>query len=239
MRCSESGPTSWPARFLAHRYLRDSLVLGLAVLIFGMAFGVLAVTNGLSVAKTMAMSLFVFTGASQFAAVGVIAGGGTAAAAVASALLLAGRNTFYGISMARYLPANRAGRALAIQLTIDESTALALAQQTRTARTRAFLASGTLVFLFWNLGTFAGAVGGEWIGDPRALGLDAAFPAGYISLVWPALRTRGGMVAALAGASIAIVAIPLTQPGIPVLLAAFGALIGLGASRRQLGRSKP
>ncbi len=231
MRSSKSDLGRLAITMQKHPYLRDAFILGLAVSVFGMAFGVLAVTNGLSLAQTMVMSLLVFTGASQFAAVGIIAAGGTATAAVASALLLAGRNTFYGIAVARYMPSNRLAKLLAAQLTIDESTALALAQKTPTARRFAFLASGCLVYLFWNIGTFVGAIGGESIGDPASLGLDAAFPAGFISLIWPALKTKGGLVAALAGAGIALIAIPLTQPGVPVLLAALGAVAGVVVSR--------
>jgi len=238
MRSSSPEPDPQISQAQAEPFLRDALILGLAVTVFGMAFGVLAVTNGLSLAKTMTMSLFVFTGASQFAAIGVIAGGGTASAAVASALLLAGRNAFYGMAMARYMPKNRLARGLAAHLTIDESTALAQSRKDPFSRSKAFLAAGCSIFLFWNLGTLAGAIGGEWIGDPRALGLDAAFPAGFISLMWPALRTRSGLVAALSGASIALVAIPFTQPGVPVLVSVLGVGAGIAVAR-QLGGSKP
>ena len=207
--------------------MRDAVILGAAVGLFGAGFGVLATTNGLSVAQTMAMSIFVFTGASQFAAVGVVASGGTAAAAAGSALLLAARNGFYGITMSRFIGGPWWRKAAAAHLTIDESTALGTSQDDIDDVEGAFFAGGISVFVFWNLGTLVGAVGGEAIGDPNALGLDAAFPAGFISLAAPAIRHRPGQLAALSGAAIAVVAVPFTRPGVPILLAALGAMIAL------------
>ena len=209
------------------RYRRDALIIGAATGIFGAAFGVLAASPGLSLAKTMAISLLVFTGASQFAAVGVVASGGNQVTAVASALLLAARNGFYGLAIARYLGLRLTGRILAAQLVIDESTALALAQPDPADRERAFLACGLSVFGFWNLGTVIGAVGGGAIGDPGALGLDAAFPAGFIALAAPAFGHRRGLVAAAVGAGVALVATPFVRPGVPILLAAIGAVVAL------------
>jgi 4-azaleucine resistance transporter AzlC len=203
------------------------VVLGLAVGVFGVAFGVLAVTSGLSVVQTVAMSILVFTGASQFTAASIIGAGGSPAAALASALLLAARNAFYGISVSGLVPpgTSRLRRLAAAQLTIDESTALALAQPDPGDRFGAFLAGGVSVFVFWNLGTLLGAIGGDAIGDPTALGLDAAFPAGFIALMMPALRHRSGLLAAVSGAGIAAALIPFTRPGIPVLVAAIGAVL--------------
>ncbi len=195
--------------------------------VFGVAFGVLATTSGLSIAQASAMSVLVFTGASQFAAASVIGAGGSPAAALASALLLAARNGFYGISVAKLVPAGTPWwkRVVTAQLTIDESTALGLAQSDPAHRYDAFLAGGLSVFVFWNLGTLLGAVGGDAIGDPAALGLDAAFPAGFLALMMPALRHRSGLLAAVAGAGIAAALIPYTRPGVPVLAAALGAVL--------------
>jgi 4-azaleucine resistance transporter AzlC len=223
-------------------YLRDALVIGAATGVFGAAFGVLATTNGLTVAKTMAMSLLVFTGASQFAAVGVVGAGGGEGAALGSALLLGARNGFYGIALASHLKARLWHRVVGAQLVIDESTALALAQSNRADRQGAFFACGLSVFGFWNLGTLLGAVGGEAIGDPAALGLDAAFPAGFIALAAPAFGNRQGLVAAGTGAAIALAATPFVAPGLPILLASAGALVALAVPHRPeptaSGRSK-
>jgi predicted branched-subunit amino acid permease len=200
--------------------VQDAVVLGIAVGVFGVAFGVLATTNGLTVAQAAASSVLIFTGASQFAAVSVVGAGGAPVAAAAGALLLASRNGLYGLAVAPILPRPLGRRLLAAQLVIDESTALAWAQTDPRARRGAFIAGGLSVFVFWNLGTLVGAVGGAAIGDPAALGLDAAFPAGFVALVAPLLRTRPGQVAAVGGALLAAAAIPLTEPGLPILVAA-------------------
>lgn len=218
-------------------YVRDGIIIGAATGVFGAAFGVLAVSAGLSVPKVMALSLLVFTGASQFAAVGVVAAGGSQAAAVASALLLGARNGFYGVALARHLRSRLLGRVAEAQLVIDESTALSLAQPDPEDRERAFLAAGLAVFVFWNLGTLGGALGGEVIGDPSALGLDAAFPAGFIALAAPAFGHRRGLVAAATGAMIALAATPLVRPGLPILLASLGAVLALAVPTET--RSEP
>ncbi|MGH1493305.1 MAG: AzlC family ABC transporter permease [Acidimicrobiales bacterium] len=220
-------------------YLRDAIVIGAATGVFGVAFGVLATTNGLTVAKTMAMSLLVFTGASQFAAVGVVGAGGSEGAALGSALLLGARNGFYGIALAGHLKAKLWKRIAGSQLIIDESTALALAQKNPADRQGAFWACGLSVFGFWNLGTLLGAIGGEAIGDPQALGLDAAFPAGFIALAAPAFGHRRGLVAAAAGAIIALSVTPFVKPGLPILLAAAGALIALAVPEQPEPVTEP
>lgn len=208
-------------------YVNNALVIGAATGVFGAAFGVLAATNGLTVGQTMAMSLLVFTGASQFASVGVIASGGSEATAVGSALLLGARNSFYGIALAEHLRLRLWKRFVGAQLVIDESTALSLGQKRIEDRTPAFWACGLSVFVFWNLGTLLGVIGGDAIGDPEALGLDAAFPAGFIALAAPAFGHRRGIAAAAVGALIAVVAIPFTQPGLPIVLAAGGAVVAM------------
>lgn len=200
---------------------RDAWVLGVAVGFFGMSFGVLATTAGLSVPQASVMSLLVFTGASQFATVGVLAAGGSLASAFGSALLLAARNAAYGVALAPTLSRHRLGqRLLAAHLVIDESTALATAQQAPQARERAFWVTGVAIFVCWNIGTLFGAIAGDAIGDPEAFGLDAAFPAGFVALALPHLRTRAGRVAAACGALIALLLIPLTPPGVPIVAAA-------------------
>jgi 4-azaleucine resistance transporter AzlC len=208
-------------------------VLGAAVGVFGIAFGVMADESGLSVAKACALSLLVFTGASQFAAVSVAGAGGSSVTAVASALLLAARNGVYGLALSGRLRSRGVRRAVAAQLVIDESTAMAVAQSDPTSVEGAFWWAGASVFVAWNLGTLIGVLAGNTIGDPEALGLDAAFPAGFVSLMMPQLRERSKRGAATLGAAVAVVAIPLTRPGIPVLLAAPAALVALVAVRER------
>ena len=218
-------------------YLRDAVVIGAATGVFGAAFGVLATTTGLTTAQTMVMSLLVFTGASQFAAGGVVSAGGTESAALGSALLLAARNGCYGVALAEHVRASLLKRVVGSQLVIDESTALGLAQKDREKVEPAFWAGGLAVFTFWNLGTLLGAVGGDAIGDPQALGLDAAFPAGFIALAAPAFGHRRGLIAAIVGASIALVTTSFVQPGLPILFAAAGAIIALAVPERHDGQS--
>jgi 4-azaleucine resistance transporter AzlC len=208
---------------LAARVRRDIWVLGAAVGVFGVSFGVLGTTAGLTVAQACAMSVLVFTGASQFAAVGVISAGGSLGSAFGSALLLAARNAAYGVALAPTLARRSLGRRLlAAQIVIDETTAMSTAQPGRRAREHAFWATGIAVFVCWNIGTVVGAVAGDAIGDPEAFGLDAAFPAGFVALAVPHLGSRQGKVAAACGAVIALVLIPLTPAGVPIVAAALG-----------------
>ncbi len=211
---------------------RDALAIGLATGAYAVSYGVLAVAAGLSVAKTCAMSVLVFTGASQFAVVGVLGAGGGVAAAFAPALLLAARNALYGLALVPVLRGRLGSRALQSQLIIDESTAMARAQRDPVLAHRAFLLTGLSVFVFWNLGTLAGALLGTGLGDPRRLGLDAMFPAAFLALLAPQLTTAAARTAAICGALLAIVLVPFVPVGVPVLAAALGVIPGVVAMRR-------
>lgn len=206
-----------------------SIVLGLAVGVFGISFGVLAVASGLTVAQASVMSLLVFTGASQFAVVGVIGSGGSTATALGSALLLAARNAAYGLAMSDVIRGRLPTRLVGAQLVIDESTAMASAQATPADQRRGFWVAGASVFVFWNLGTLAGALGGDAIGDPETFGLDAAFPAGFVALLVPHLGKLEGRVVAAVGVALALVLVPAAPAGVPVLAAALAVLLGLRA----------
>ena len=199
--------------------LRDALGIGVAVGAYGLSFGAAAVTAGLSALQACVLSLLLFTGASQFALVGVLGAGGSAVAAVAGALLLGTRNTLYAVRLASLVPVRGVQRGVAAQLTIDESTGMATAAPAGLAPT-AFWATGASVYVLWNLATLLGALGAARLGDPGRLGLDAAVPAAFLALLAPQVRTRPLLVAALAGAGVAAAAVPLTPPGVPVLLAA-------------------
>ena len=159
-----------------------------------------------------------FTGASQFALVGVLGAGGAALAAVASALLLGSRNTLYAVRLSALVPTSGPRRLAAAQLTIDESTAMAIAAPSGLA-SLGFWATGLSVYVLWNLATLLGALGAARLGDPAALGLDAAVPAAFLALLAPQLRTGTAARVAVAGALLTLLAVPLTPPGVPVLLA--------------------
>ena len=206
------------------------IVLGLAVGVFGLSFGVLAVASGLTVAQASAMSLLVFTGASQFAAVAVVGAGGSTPAALGGALLLAARNGAYALAVSDLLDHPRPLRWLAAQFVIDESTAMATAQPDAESGRRAFWVTGLAVFVCWNVGTLLGALGGDAVGDPARYGLDAAFPAGFVALLVPHVRSIDGRLAAVIGATVAFLAVPVAPAGVPVLLASVAVLIGLRRS---------
>jgi 4-azaleucine resistance transporter AzlC len=192
--------------------------------LIGLSFGVLARTSGFSLAMTCAMSLIVFAGGSQFLAVATIASGGTPLAAVLGGIVLNARHLPYGLAVAPLLRGPLWKRALSSQIVLDESTALALSQPTPELGRLAFYACGCALFATWNIGTLVGALAGGAIADPSALGLDAAFPASMVALLAPLLRRRELRTAALAGGAIALAATPFTAPGVPILLAAAGAL---------------
>lgn len=208
---------SWPVQ--RRKVLRDATGIGLAVGAYGLSYGALGTTSGLSVLQTCALSVLTFTGGSQFALVGVLGSGGSAASGVATALLLGSRNTLYGLRLAPTLHVTGARRAVAAHLTIDESTAMAVSQDDDQSARLAFWATGLAVFVFWNVATLLGAVGATALGDPRALGLDAAVGAAFLALLWPRLRDRGAWVVALVGASVALALTPLVSPGLPILAA--------------------
>jgi predicted branched-subunit amino acid permease len=207
------GPTA------ASGVLRDAAGIGLAVGAFGLSYGAIAVASGFTVLQTCALSALMFTGASQFALVGVIGGGGSLLAGALTALLLGGRNALYGLRLSSLLGVRGARRAVAAQFVIDESAAMGI------ARGRAgFWATGLAVFACWNAGTAAGALGGEALSDPSAFGLDAAAPAAFLALLAPRLVGRSARTTALAAAAAALIAAPLTPAGVPVLVAALVAL---------------
>ena len=209
--------------------------IGIAVGVYGISFGVLAVASGLSPAQACVMSMLVFTGASQFAFVGVLAGGGGAVAAMGPAVMLAVRNAAYGLSLTSILPARLRDRALAAHLVIDETTAMARAQSEPDAARRAFLATGVSVWVFWNAGTLAGALLGGGIGDPSTLGLDAMFPAAFLVLLAPQLRRPGAPVAAAAGVVIALALVPFAPAGVPIIAALAGVVPGVLTARGVRG----
>ncbi len=198
-----------------------------------MTFGLLADAAGLSIVKIGVMSALVFTGASQFAAVGTVVGGGSGPAAFGSAMLLAARNTLYGPVVGRALPESIGGRLIASHFVIDETTAMSSVQSGDEDATDAFWFTGIWLWTFWVAGSMAGAAIGSVVADPRTLGLDAAFPASFVALIAPHLRTSPARFTALCGAGLAVIAIPLTPAGVPLLVAALAVVPGAEFARRR------
>ncbi|MEU4543565.1 AzlC family ABC transporter permease [Nonomuraea dietziae] len=205
---------------------RDGLGVGVAVGLSGAAFGAAAVTAGLDVAQSCVLSLLAFTGASQFALVGAVSGGGDLLAASAGALLLGGRNTLYGLRLADLLKVRGGRRLVAAQGVIDETTAVALAQPTPETARRAFTVTFTSLYLMWNLTTLIGALGTSALGDPGVVGLDVVGPATFLAILWPRLTSEPGLRGlALGGAAVALLATPFVPAGVPVLLSAVVVLL--------------
>ncbi|MEO5710532.1 MAG: AzlC family ABC transporter permease [Nocardioidaceae bacterium] len=214
--------------------IRDGLAVGLATGTYGISFGAVSVAAGLSVLQTCALSLLVFTGASQFALVGVIASGGVPLSGALTALLLGSRNTLYGLRLAPLLDWHGIRRVGAAHLLIDESTAMSVNRDTTEDARTGFLSTGLAVFLFWNLATLGGALAGTALGDPRTYGLDAAVGGAFLALVWPRLGSTLNRVVALLAIALALGLVPVTTAGVPVLAAAAVAVLaGLLTGRRR------
>jgi predicted branched-subunit amino acid permease len=206
---------------------REAFGVALATSAYGISFGALAVASGFDVWQTCVLSLLMFTGGSQFAFVGVIGAGGLAAApaAIASALLLGVRNVAYGMRMSPVIGRGVLRRAAAAPFTIDESTAVSLAQTSPRARTAGFWITGLGIYAGWNLTTLLGALLGDVLGDPKTFGLDAAAAAAFLALLWPRLRRRQAIAVGIAAAAVATALTPVLIPGLPVLVAALVAIV--------------
>ena len=205
--------------------IRDGLGVGIATGAYGISFGAVSVAAGLSVAQTCVLSLLMFTGASQFALIGVAAAGGPPVSGAVTALLLGTRNTLYGLRLAPLLGWTGWRRTAAAHLLIDESTAMSVTRESRPAARVGFLTTGVAIFVLWNLFTLVGAVAGSAIGDPRTYGLDAAVGAAFLALLWPRLSDRRNQLVAVAAAAVALGVVPIAPAGVPVLAAAGVALL--------------
>ncbi|MFD6878993.1 MULTISPECIES: AzlC family ABC transporter permease [unclassified Streptomyces] len=203
--------------------VRDALGVGVAVGLSGFAFGVTAAGAGISVLQACVLSLLVFTGASQFALVGALAGGGNPFTAAAGAFFLGTRNAFYGLRLSQLLALPRFLRPLAAHWVIDETTAVALAQPDRRSARLGFTVTGLTLYVLWNLTTLLGALGAEAIGDTAAWGLDAAGPAVFLALLAPMLRTATERAVAALAVVLGLGFLPFLPAGVPVLIAALAA----------------
>ena len=200
----------------------QGLQVALAVSLYGVSFGALAVISGFTVAQTMVLSLVMFSGASQFALIGVIASGGAAAgfAAVASAGLLGIRNGLYALRMSPIVGPGGLKRLLAAQLTVDESTAVGTAQPSLASNRAGFWATALLLYTGWNLATLLGALLGDVLGDVRSWGLDAAAAAAFLGLVWPRLQAKEPIAVALVAGLLTALLLPALPAGVPILVVA-------------------
>ena len=198
----------------------------IAVLAFGITFGVLARAAGFGSLAPIVMSATTFAGSAQFAAVSVIGDGGTVAAAVAAALLLNARYGPIGVSVSPVIRGPVLSRLVQAQLVVDENWALAARPGGRFDR-GVLIGAGVTLYLCWIAGTAIGAIVGDAFGDPAALGLDAAFPALFLALLVPQLGERRKLAAAVLGAAIALVLTPVAPVGVPIVAASVACLLGI------------
>lgn len=208
--------------------LRDAVAIGLATGTYGLSFGALSTAAGLSIFQTSALSTLLFTGASQFALVGVVAAGGNPLAGAATAVLLGSRNGLYGLHLSTLLGAKGMRKLVAAHFLIDESAAMAVGRDSARASRLGYWATGLSVFVFWNVATLIGAFGAQALSDPRVLGLDVVAPAAFVALLAPRMRAPEPWVVGMAAALVALASVPFVAAGIPVLLAALvAAVMGL------------
>jgi predicted branched-subunit amino acid permease len=199
--------------------------LSFAVGLYGSAFGAAAVANHFTIAQACFLSLVLFSGASQFAVIGVMGAGGSAINAIGTGGLLGLRNALYSLRMKPILHLKGVKRLVGSQLTIDESTGIALAQENDKDCVTGFWYTGIGVYFWWNLFTLVGAVGAQSIGDPAKWGLDSAVPAAFLGLVWPRLTNKKNWVIALIAAALALFLTPIMPAGLPIISCALLALI--------------
>ena len=197
----------------------QSLSVSFTVGLYGIAFGAAGVAAGFSLLQTCLLSLLTFSGASQFAIVGVLGAGGSAISGIATASLLGVRNALYGLRMAPVLQLRGFKKVVAAQITIDESTGVAIGQEDlgADAMKQGFWLTGFGVYIFWNLFTLLGALSADAMSDPAAWGLDAAVPAAFLGLVWPRLQSARDKTLALAATFMALALVPFVHPGVPII----------------------
>jgi predicted branched-subunit amino acid permease len=199
---------------------RNALGIAVASGAYAVSFGALSTVAGLSLLQTCALSVLMFTGASQFALVGVVGAGGSVWAGAATAALLGSRNGLYGLRLSSLLDLRGWRRPAAAHFVIDETTAMAIGQEAPPASRYAFWSTGLLLFVFWNTGTVIGALATHAIPDPKAFGLDAAPPAAFLALLAPRLRAREPIAIALAAGVVALALLPFVPAGVPLLAVA-------------------
>jgi 4-azaleucine resistance transporter AzlC len=212
--------------------LRAGIPFGVAGLLLSVSFGVIAQDAGLSALAAIVMSLIVFAGSAQFAAIAILGQGGTVGAAIVAAALMNSRFLPMGVAFGPSLPGGPAKRAAQGQAVVDASWALAARGDGTFDRWMLFGATA-VQYLAWQAGTIAGALWGDVLGDPEALGLDAIYPAFFLALLLTEARSRRALGVALLGAAIALALVPFTPAGVPILAASVASLVGLTRSAKE------
>ena len=205
--------------------VRAAIPLAPGPFLFGLSFGVLADAAGMGAVATVVMSATTFAGSAQFAAASVLDAGGTLVAAITAAVFLNARYVAISMTVASIFPGGRLRRLAESQLIVDESWALS----GRSGRFEwpILVGAGLLLYVLWVGSTALGTVLGGALGDPNALGLDAAFAALFLALLAPYLRSRRALQAAALAAAITLVLTPFAPAGAPIVAAASACLLGL------------
>ena len=207
---------------------RDAIGIGVATGAYALSFGAISTAAGLTLLQTVSLSELMFTGASQFALVGIVGAGGSVWAGAATAALLGTRNALYGLRLASLLEVSGLRRFVTSHFVIDETTAMAISRDDPSVARHAFWATGIAIFTLWNLGTLIGALATHALPNPRVLGFDAAPPAAFLALLAPRLRAREPIAIALLAAVMAMAVLPFVPAGVPLLIVAvLVALAGL------------
>jgi 4-azaleucine resistance transporter AzlC len=206
--------------------VRLGVPFAIAGFVVAVSFGVLARQAGLSATAAIVMSAIVYAGSAQFTAISILAGGGGVGAAVGAAALMNSRFLPMGVALAPSLPGRAAWRAAQGQTIVDASWALAVREDGTFDRWILFGSSASQ-YVTWTTGTVLGALGGDLLGDPGRLGLDAVYPAFFVALLMAEVRSGRARGAAAIGALIALALVPFAPAGVPVLAASLGALLGL------------
>jgi 4-azaleucine resistance transporter AzlC len=199
--------------------------IAVAAVTFGVSFGVLAGSAGMDALAATIMSATTFAGSAQFAVASILGASGGVAAAVLAATLLNARYAPISVSVAPLFEGGRLRRLLESQLIVDESWAVSRRADGRFDH-KLLVGAGLVLYVCWVGGTAVGAIGGEALGDPADLGLDAAFPALFLALLVPQVRSRRALAAAALGGAVALLLLPFTAAGVPIIAAAAACLIG-------------
>ncbi|MGO4245983.1 AzlC family ABC transporter permease [Paenarthrobacter sp. RAF54_2] len=215
-----SGGPPVPLKLRESPAFKIALSLSIATGLYGVSFGALSVASGFDFWQTMVLSLLLFSGGSQFAFIGVVAGGGSGVAAMTASAFLGLRNGIYGMQINAMLRPRGWRRYISAHVTIDESTATASGQSDPDEQRRGFWTAGIGIFILWNIFTAIGALAGDAMGDPKQWGLDGAAVAAFLALLWPRLKGREPWAIAAACALATILAVPFVPSGVPILVAA-------------------
>ena len=201
--------------------------IGVAAFAFALSFGVLARASGIGSVETIVMSATTFAGSAQFAAASILGAAGGVVSAIVAATLLNARYAPISVSVAPVFVGGRLRRLFESQLIVDESWAMSRRTDGRYDR-RLLVGAGLVLYLCWVGGTVIGALAGDALGDPASLGLDAAFPALFLAILVPQVRSRRALAAAVLGGTIALALVPVAPAGVPIVAASAVCLIGWG-----------